>query len=319
MPQIDFADFQEDQLDTICSTLANGQCVAIPTETVYGLAADATSGQAVAKIFQLKGRPKFNPLICHVDGMEMAGKHGIFDPVSVKLTDAFWPGPLTIVVPVQPDSNIHDLVTAGLDTVGLRCPSGPMNRIIAAYGRPLAAPSANRSGKISPTTADHVWEEFGEDDLLVLDAGPCPEGIESTIVKVADDAIHILRPGSITPDMIIDATGMKPKMSASGKIEAPGMMKSHYAPNASVTMDCKIIPEGAAMLGFGGKIMTSGSGPSRNLSETGDLKEAAAKLYTCLKELDATGVEVICVSPIPNEGLGIAINDRLRRAAMPRN
>ena len=250
MPQIDIADIKDDRFNTICNALADGECVAIPTETVYGLAADATNGRAVAHIFELKGRPKFNPLICHVDGIDMARRHGVFDPISEKLATAFWPGPLTIVVPLQPGSNIHDLVTAGLDTVGLRCPTGPANRIIAAYGQPLAAPSANRSGRVSPTTAEHVSGEFADTDLLVLDAGPCQVGLESTIVKVTGNAIMILRPGSVTPDMIADVTGTRPRLSASEKIEAPGMMKSHYAPNAEVVMNCTEAREGTAILGL---------------------------------------------------------------------
>lgn len=298
------------------NVLNNGRCVAIPTETVYGLAADATNGEAVARIFEMKGRPRFNPLICHVDGLEMAERHGTFCALSRKLAESFWPGPLTLVVDVQEKSTLHPLVRAGLSTVGLRCPDGPASMLIQHFGKPLAAPSANRSGRISPTRADHVAAEFQDTNLLVLDGGACEGGIESTIVKVEGDHIVILRPGSITAAMIEAETGIVPHDYAGESIVAPGMMTSHYAPDAAVVLDCRAVPQDGAWLQFGETAHTDL--PHRNLSRTGSLTEAAANLYGFLKELDATGARTIFISPIPDTGIGIAINDRLRRAAAPR-
>ncbi len=304
-------------LNLATERLASGQCVVVPTETVYGLAGDATNGEAVARIFDLKGRPKFNPLICHVDGIDMAERYGVFDPLSRKLADAFWPGPLTLVVPLANDSDAHSLVTAGLDTIALRHPRGITSQLIGQFGKPLAAPSANRSGKVSPTAAVHAQEQFPDQDLLILDAGPCAVGLESTILKVMDERIIILRHGAITAEMVEAATGIVPELPASEKIEAPGMMKSHYAPSANLFMNCDECPENAAWLQFGNANHTDR--PHLNLSKSGDLLEAAANLYGHLIELDRTGLPTICVSPIPMTGLGIAINDRLARAAAPRD
>ncbi|MEM9329826.1 MAG: L-threonylcarbamoyladenylate synthase [Pseudomonadota bacterium] len=300
-------------LEKVRETLRTGNCIGLPTETVYGLAADATNGTAVAKIFELKGRPKFNPLICHVSDMTMAETYGIFDPLSKKLGDAFWPGPLTLIVPLSLESSIHALVTAGLDTVGLRCPRGIAGKVIADFGKPLAAPSANRSGRVSPTTADHVVSEFEETDLSVIDAGPCDVGLESTIVKVEGNQIFILRPGSVTHDQIKDVTGIAPQEPADTKIIAPGMLKSHYAPDAQVVLDCEECDETDGWLQFGANCPEHPL--AINLSPSGNLQEAAANLYRGLKALDAHRIPRLCVSPIPLEGLGIAINDRLRRAA----
>lgn len=297
----------------VLDALSAGDCVAIPTETVYGLAADATNGQAVAQIFKLKNRPKFNPLICHVSDISMAEQLGFFSRVARELCDHFWPGPLTVVVPVKPDSGVHDLVTAGLATIGLRCPLGVSNEIIGHFGKPLAAPSANRSGRISPTTAQHVIEEFSDQSLLVVDNGPCEVGLESTIVEVSSSAVRILRPGFVTNEAISRVVDVPVEYhNGNGEILAPGMMHSHYAPNAKVVLNCHAAGEREVLLGFG-KI-----NGVLNLSENENLLEAAANLYGYLKELDRLTPKAICVAPIPNDGLGLAINDRLKRAAAPR-
>jgi L-threonylcarbamoyladenylate synthase len=300
--------------------LEAGDCVAIPTETVYGLAADATNGIAVARIFEMKGRPRFNPLICHVSGLAMAERYGIFDAASRRLAEAFWPGPLTLVVPVRQDSGISELATAGLATAGLRCPAGPARDLIARFGRPLAAPSANRSGRISPTSARHVVEDFAATDLLVLDGGACTVGIESTIVRVETDRLVLLRPGAVSATELQSVTGLPVTMHHGKAIEAPGMMASHYAPDAAVRTEVTACPAGAALLAFGppdGRDR-SAAAVTLNLSESGDLREAAANLYAMLKRLDATGNTLIAVEPVPATGLGIAVNDRLARAAAPR-
>ena len=301
--------------------LRDGEPVAIPTETVYGLAADATNGEAVAKIFEMKGRPSFNPLVCHVDGMTMATELGSCSHLFEQLAHAFWPGPLTLVVPLAAHSPVHDLVTAGLGSVGLRCPQGISRAIISALGRPLAAPSANRSGRISPTSAQHVADEFPDTGLMVVDDGPCPVGLESTILKIEGQRLVLLRPGTITADDIEAVTGIKPALAeASAGIQAPGMMTSHYAPDARVILDCEKPLPGSAWLDFGNRDGDNHPGlkMALNLSPSSDLRQAAANLYSYLKLLDASGAETICVAPIPMAGLGVAINDRLKRAAAPR-
>ncbi|MCU0790599.1 MAG: L-threonylcarbamoyladenylate synthase [Nitratireductor sp.] len=312
--------FNEAAMAPALQALADGYCVAIPTETVYGLAADATNGLAVARIFEMKGRPRFNPLICHVADAAMAARYGEMDETAHRLAARFWPGPLTLVVPALPESGISELAMAGLGTVGLRCPDSPARALIAAFGKPIAAPSANRSGRISPTTAEHVAGEFADAGLLVLDGGPCREGIESTIVKVEPRRLVLLRPGSISKEALEAETGL-PVVAASGRaIEAPGMLASHYAPDAALRTNVTDCPPGAALLAFG-----DGAGRNRksasamlNLSASGDLREAAANLYAMLKQLDCGHPSLIAVEPVPMEGLGIAINDRLARAAAPR-
>lgn len=304
------------------AALERGECVAMPTETVYGLAADATNGRAVARIFEMKGRPRFNPLIAHVASLDMAEAHGAFDERAMRLAAAFWPGPLTLVVAKRPDSAIHDLVTAGLDTVALRMPVGIAHDIIADFGRPLAAPSANRSGRVSPTTAAHVAGEFADSDLLILDGGPCRVGIESTIVRVAPDRLTLLRPGAVTAEELAAASGARVEMAGPGAaVAAPGMLASHYAPRARLHLDVEDCPDGAALIAFGdghGR-RRNGAASVLNLSPAGDLREAAANLYAHIKALDAAGARLICVEPIPQAGIGAAINDRLRRAAAPRD
>lgn len=306
-------------LSMAVATLRDGETVVIPTETVYGLAADATNGEAVAKIFAMKGRPSFNPLICHVDGQIMAETYGLMNDMASRLAASFWPGPLTIVVPLNANSKIHDLVTAGLGSVGLRCPTGFSREIISALGKPLAAPSANKSGKISPTLAAHVIEEYEGEDLLVIDGGPCVVGLESTIVKVDGENLTLLRSGSVTSEELEEVAKTKVNFPNRGDgIQAPGMMASHYAPNAGVKLNCEACDNDEAWLGFGNRPTPSTAVHSLNLSKSSNLVEAAANLYAHLKQLDATGVNTICVSPIPMEELGIAINDRLSRAAAPR-
>ncbi len=308
-----------DSLNKAVAALQSGAPVAIPTETVYGLAADATNGEAVAKIFAMKGRPNFNPLICHVDGQIMAEEYGLMNDLASRLAAAFWPGPLTIIVPLQSDSKLHDLVTAGLGSVGLRCPKGFSRQIISALGKPLAAPSANKSGKISPTQAAHVLEEYHDEELLIVDDGPCEVGLESTIVKIDGNHVTLLRSGAVSVEAIetFAKTKIQYPNSADG-IQAPGMMASHYAPEAQLKLNCKSCDDGAAWLGFGNHQTPNNAMHSLNLSPTSNLVEAAANLYAYLKQLDATGVKLICASPIPMEELGIAINDRLSRAAAPR-
>jgi len=304
-------------LGEICDEIHSTNCIGLPTETVYGLAGDACSGEAVARIFKMKGRPRFNPLIIHISDLQMASDHGHFNSMAEKLATAFWPGPLTLVVPRKADSSLHPLAFGGLDTIGLRCPQGPAREIINRCGRPLAAPSANRSGKVSPTNAQAVADEFADTDLIIIDNGPCEVGLESTILKATEDTISLLRTGSITPEMIEQVTGYYPQMNETGKIEAPGMMKSHYAPDANVKLNCDVCENGAAFLTFGSVDYNSGN-PVFHLSKKGELREAAANLYEGLRTLDKSASDLICVSPIPHEGLGIAINDRLQRASAPR-
>lgn len=305
--------------------LNDGFPVAIPTETVYGLAADATRADAISRIYETKGRPQFNPLICHVCDIEMAERYAVFDPVSRQLAETFWPGPLTIVLPLKKDSAIHPLATAGLETVGLRCPEGYANELIRAFDRPLAAPSANTSGKISPTSARHVMDDLGDKLQLIIDGGASPVGVESTIVRVDPEtgAILLLRPGGLAAMHIADAAGrdLERRAGPAAIIEAPGMLASHYAPGASVRLDATSVEPGEALIGFGGKSVAGmeNAAIDLDLSPSADLAQAAANLFEYLKRADASGAASIAVTPIPNEGLGEAINDRLARAAAPRD
>ena len=306
----------------LAARLRAGELVAFPTETVYGLGADATSSDAVLKIYETKGRPRFNPLICHMSDLAMAERYAIFDPISRKLAEAFWPGPLTLVLPLKPDSGIHPLATAGLDTVGIRVPKGFAGELIRAFDRPLAAPSANTSGKISATSADHVDDDLGERITLILDAGASVVGVESTIVKVEDGEMRLLRPGGLAASEIERVAGkkLKRKKKASAAIEAPGMMASHYAPGAAVRLDATEVSANETLIRFGTPDI-AGIGEAvavLDLSTSGDLSEAAANLFDFMKRADATGAATIAFSHIPDEGLGEAINDRLRRAAAPR-
>lgn len=299
--------------------LGEGGLVALPTETVYGLAADSTNGSAVARIFEAKGRPSFNPLIAHVADRAMGEAHARFDDVAAALAERFWPGPLTLVLPARPGSAIHPLVRAGLDTLGLRMPRGVMGEIARDFGRPLAAPSANRSGRVSPTSADHVRDGLAGRVELVLDAGPCGLGLESTILKVADGAVALLRPGSLTAEEIETFLGRRLETAGEG-IQAPGQMASHYAPAGRVRLQATHVDPGEHLVAFGPAPLRGAEQAASilNLSEAGDLREAAARLFEFLNRLDSPLVERIAVAPIPDEGLGRAINDRLRRAAAPR-
>ncbi|WP_429097758.1 L-threonylcarbamoyladenylate synthase [Aminobacter sp. BE322] len=308
-------------MDRALALLGAGEVVAIPTETVYGLAGDATNGAAVARIFEAKGRPRFNPLIAHVADMEMAERIGEFDPLSRRLADRFWPGPLTLVVPLRTEFGIHPLVTAGLDTIALRMPMGFGGKLIARLGRPLAAPSANTSGKISSTSGEAVARDLGGRIPLVVDGGPTSVGLESTIVKVEDGRVRLLRPGGIAAGEIEAVAGAPLLRGVTAGIEAPGMLASHYAPGAQMRLNADSVDEGEALLGFGPK-RAEGWQAARaflNLSETGDLREAAANLFSHLQALDHSGAASIAVEPVPAVELGEAINDRLARAAAPRD
>jgi L-threonylcarbamoyladenylate synthase len=301
--------------------LRMGETVALPTETVYGLAADATNGLAVAKIYAAKGRPSFNPLICHVASLAMAEAIGIFDPLSRKLANAFWPGPLTLVIPSLASAGISGLVTAGLPTVALRMPRGVAGEIITLLGKPLAAPSANTSGGVSATSADAVNADLGANVPLILDGGAAPVGLESTIVKVEDGNASLLRPGGLAAEEIEAVLGTKlVRVDQRSAIEAPGMLESHYAPKAALRLNVAEVLDGEALLAFGDKRAPGAAKAITmlNLSASGDIHEAAANLFAYLRELDSSGVMSIAVEPISDEGLGEAINDRLRRAAAPR-
>lgn len=300
--------------------LADGEIVAIPTETVYGLAGDAASGQAVARIFEAKGRPRFNPLIAHVTSLAMAETIGRLDPTARRLAEAFWPGPLTLVVPMQPGAAIHPLVTAGLDSVALRMPRGFASDLIATLGRPIAAPSANRSGRLSATTAAAVVEQLGQRISLVVDGGPTPVGVESTIVQLTDGPPRLLRPGGVPAEAVGQVAGRPLVRASGGPIVAPGMLASHYAPQARVRLGASEVRPGEALLAFGPRRIARAQDAAalENLSPAGDLREAAARLFSALRALDASGAAAIAVEPIPEVGLGEAINDRLARAAAPR-
>ena len=295
--------------------LARGALVGMPTETVYGLAADAASPEAVARVFAGKGRPAFNPLIAHVGSPAMAASEGQLDSRAMTLAERFWPGPLTLVVPVARTARTCELARAGLDTIALRMPGHPVAlALLRAHGGPIAAPSANPSGRLSPTRADDVAAELGDAVALVLDGGPSRAGIESTIVSVLPGApARLLRPGAISRAAIEQVVG---PLSAPerDRVDAPGQLDSHYAPRAAIRLDATEAGDGEVLLGFG-----PGAPPgAANLSRTGSTTEAAANLYRMLRELDAQGAATIAVMPIPDEGLGEAINDRLRRAAAPR-
>ena len=296
--------------------IRDGRLCAFPTETVYGLGADATNVDAVLSIYETKGRPRFNPLIIHCADLAMAETLVAFSPLARKLAETFWPGPLSLVLPARPGNGIADVATAGLDTVAVRVPAHPLAReLIAAIGRPVAAPSANPSGRLSPTTAEQVRQGF-EGRVRVLDGGPCEAGVESTIIRIEGDRLVQLRAGAVAREDIAAALGRPVELAAEGaQVAAPGMLLSHYAPQAGIRLDAVPRP-GEAYLSFGEA--AAFEGPSRNLSPSGDLREAARNLFSMLHELDRSGAATIAVAPIPEKGLGEAINDRLRRAAAPR-
>jgi L-threonylcarbamoyladenylate synthase len=282
-----------------------GQPVAVPTETVYGLAADATNAEAVARIYAAKGRPRFNPLIVHVADLEAAERLGRFDAEARKLAQKHWPGPLTLVVPLKKDASIPGIVTAGLETIALRVPSHPaMQALLKACGRPLAAPSANASGLISPTKASHVTASLNGRIPLVIDGGATQRGIESTIIAATDGRLRLLRRGPIE----VDAKDV----TRASSIEAPGQLASHYAPTKPLRLDATEAEAGEYLIGFGpvaGDV---------SLSETGDPVEAAARLFDLLHQADASAGNRIAIAPVPGDGIAAAIRDRLKRAAAPR-
>jgi L-threonylcarbamoyladenylate synthase len=301
--------------------LREGGLVAFPTETVYGLGADATSAEAVAGIYAAKTRPRFNPLIAHLPSAEAAGKQGVFNGHASRLAEAFWPGPLTLVLPASGDCTVSDLARAGLDSVGLRVPAHPLaHALLEAVGRPVAAPSANRSGRVSPTDADHVLADLAGRIEAVLDGGPAEVGVESTIVACLEERPRLLRPGGLPREAIEAVIGRELTGAAGPKVVAPGMLASHYAPRARVRLDAEEIRSHEAALLFGPRQPRGLAEAAMvlNLSEAGDLREAAARLFSHLRLLDACGAATIVVSPIPHSGLGEAINDRLRRAAAER-
>lgn len=291
--------------------LRGGGLVAVPTETVYGLAARADRDESVAAIYRAKGRPSFNPLIVHVADVESARTLAEFDERAQRLAEAFWPGPLTMVLPLRGGATIAPAVTAGLSTLALRCPAHPaMRALIAELGLPLAAPSANRSGGVSPTSAAHVVASLGERIDAVIDAGPCQAGLESTIVALrADGCWQLLRPGPIAETALAAVLGRAPVAVTSRQIEAPGQLASHYAPGKPVRLDAAAARPDEFHIGFGA---VAGDA---TLSASGDLVEAASRLYALLHQGAADARPCIAVAPIPEDGIGKAINDRLRRAA----
>jgi L-threonylcarbamoyladenylate synthase len=300
--------------------IRSGGLVAFPTETVYGLGGDATNGTAVAGIFAAKGRPQFNPLIVHVPDYATAQRYGVFNADGARLAAHFWPGPLTLVVPRVSTSGISELASAGLPTLAIRVPANAVAQaLLAAAERPLAAPSANRSGHVSATHATHVAADLDERVAMILDGGAALHGLESTVVDVTGETAVVLRPGAISADDIARVIG-KPVRRFSGHSaipHSPGQLESHYAPNARLRLNATEMRDGEALLAFG-PIAFDAKGTVFNLSSRSNLIEAAANLFAALRALDASGPGTIAVMPIPNTGLGEAINDRLRRAAAPR-
>lgn len=299
--------------------LRGGDLLAFPTETVYGLGALASDSRAVARLYQLKGRPAFNPLIAHISDAEAAFGLGKPTRLAEKLAAAFWPGPLTLVLEKQPDCPVSQLATAGLDSIALRVPANQLARqLLAHLGAPIVAPSANPSGQLSPSTAAHVAAGLGGELRLILDGGPCEKGLESTIIDARGDRPVILRPGPVTAEMLADL-GMPPLPNPAARNQmdqplAPGQLASHYAPKKPLRLNAVARQGDEWLIGFGQLI----AGCDANLSETGDLIEAAARLFDLLHTADTTNCQRIAIAPIPEDGLGAAINDRLQRAAAPK-
>lgn len=303
----------QEGVEFAAKVLAEGGRCAFPTETVYGLGADARNNSAVAGIFEAKGRPQFNPLIVHVASLTEAQKYGVFNESALALAQAFWPGPLTIVVPLRANSELSPLVTAGLPSVGLRVPAAPLaQKLLAAFDGPIAAPSANPSGKISPTTAAHVSDGLTGKIEAIIDGGSCDVGLESTIVGCVAEPT-LLRPGGLPSDIIEQCLNGRLDQPSTDEITSPGQLLSHYAPKAPVRLEVTQKKKGEVLIGFG---------PTKNadlsLSESGNLREAAANLFQILHQANDLNADGIAIAPVPETGLGVAINDRLRRAAAPR-
>jgi L-threonylcarbamoyladenylate synthase len=293
--------FNAEVIAEAAALILAGEPVAVPTETVYGLAADATNADAVARIYEAKGRPSFNPLIVHVPDLADAQRIGEFDAQALALAEQHWPGPLTLVVPLRADARVAAIASAGLPTIGLRVPAHPaMQALLRAVERPLAAPSANASGAISPTRAEHVLSSLGGRIPLIIDGGPTERGLESTIIAATGGPLRLLRPGPIEIAAV---------HGSGERIESPGQLASHYAPAKPLRLDARTSADDEYWIGFGE------SGGDSNLSPSGNLLEAARRLFSLLHEADASAKPRIAVAPVPNRGLGAAINDRLRRAA----
>jgi L-threonylcarbamoyladenylate synthase len=302
------------------AALRRGELVAFPTETVYGLGADATNARAVAAVFEAKGRPTFNPLIVHVATLEAAAELGEMTEDGARLARAFWPGPVTLVLARRPGCPVADLATAGLGTIAVRVPAHSVAQaLLRAAGVPIVAPSANRSGHVSPTTAAHVAADLGERVAMILDGGAATIGLESTVVDAAGPEPVVLRLGAASRADIARLLG-RPLAAATGGADrpaSPGMLARHYAPAARLRLNATEVRPDEALLAFGASLVPPHAGPMLNLSWSGDLREAAANLFSALRTLDGAGVKAIAVMPIPDQGLGEAINDRLRRAARP--
>lgn len=299
--------------------LRQGKLVAFPTETVYGLGGDATSDRAVAAIFAAKGRPSFNPLIVHVPNISEAAQFAELTTKAQTVARRFWPGPLTLVLPRRRDCRISLLATAGLDSVAIRVPAHTIAQtLLMMAGLPLAAPSANPSGRLSPTSAEHVLADLGDKVEYVIDGGPSLVGVESTVLSVLEDRPRILRPGAVTAEALAEVlqepVPIETSAADSAAPRSPGQLLSHYAPSLPVRLNAAAVEPGEALLGFG----PAAPKDALNLSPTGDLQEAAANLFSMLRRLDDPQYRAIAVMPVPETGLGIAINDRLRRAAAPR-
>lgn len=302
-------------LDQAAALLRAGKLVAFPTETVYGLGGDATSDESVAAIFEAKGRPRFNPLIVHLSRPDQAEKFAQIDNRAALLMQRFWPGPLSLVLRRAPRCPISLLASAGLDTLALRVPAHPLAlELLRRVARPIAAPSANRSGRVSPTTADHVLSKLDGHIAAVLDGGPCRVGIESTVVDLTGKTPLLLRPGGIATEELETLLGPLAMPSAEEAPRAPGMLASHYAPSLPLRLNATSVDAGEALLAFGPDA-PSGAAETRWLSKSADVEEAAANLFAMLRVVDRTDFTAIAVMPIPEHGLGRAINDRLRRAA----
>lgn len=308
-------------LEKACAVLRSGHPVAIPTETVYGLAGDIHAEHAIRRIFEIKGRPASNPLICHVSSIEMACEYVHFDDLALSLANAFWPGPLTLVLPRKMRGAALELASAGLSTLAVRIPQGFSRELIECFGRGLAAPSANISGRVSPTSAVHVQEGLGQRVGLIVDGGTCGIGVESTVVEISECVCALLRPGGLDVSMLERMIGRSIETRSDHTVlKSPGMMASHYAPRARVRLDALEVFPDEALLTFGACSVAGAEAAKsvQNLSVKGSLEEAAARLFDAMLVADRTGATTIAVVPIPLEGLGLAINDRLRRSAAPR-